>query len=167
MSKLAPLRQSMAALFTPESQHARSAQNKEKTGSVSGSLSTLSLKKGEKSGDALGNPYSPGYEAPPANAPPRSEPTMTDTKGSQEFHVPGSPRSAIRLQAGWEKILLVQKKLCEKAKNLFTALDAPKRYSTAKKSKIDRKSRGCIVDLDIEVLRQEQEEKKRAEKESA
>lgn len=167
MSKLVPLRQSMAALFTPECQHARATQNKEKTGSVSEGLPPIQLQKGEKPGDALGNPCSPGYEPMQGKGTPSGDPAQQQEPGQAEYHVPGSPRGTLRLQAGWEKILLMQKKLCEKAKNLFTSLDAPERYNFARKNKMERKSRGCIVDLDVETVRQEQEQKKKAEKESA
>jgi len=67
----------------------------------------------------------------------------------------------IRLSAGWEKLLLTQKKLCEKARDLFTLLEGPLKYSSQKKSKVlSLKSRGCILDLD---LQETQDQKKDAE----
>jgi hypothetical protein len=66
MSKLTPLGQSMAALFTPEGENLRSsakdgASSVRTSGQAFKVPGTEALKEGDKPQDSLGNPNSPGY----------------------------------------------------------------------------------------------------------
>ena len=159
MSKLLnPLGQSMASLFTPESERLAAAR-RTKEGSKSPQANGMKIPgmrgiQSQKSGDSLGNPNSPGYE--PWGKKKEAEP------GAKAENAPAAPAGKviettaqgpeiIRLSAGWEKLLLAQKKLCEKAKGIFTLLEGPTRYASQKKGRLlEQKSRGCIVDLDIQ-----------------
>ncbi len=171
MSKLNPLGQSMASLFTPEREKLRAAQkNQEGAGQNVKAVTvpgTQALQKSEKSQDSLGNPASPGYE--PLNLQKKSagaaSPQQTQTQ-KQGYEAPEMHSHFIRLSLGWEKILLTQKKLCEKAKNIFTRLEGPSKYRGLKRASIlEAKSRGSILNLDIEELRLQQVEQERLEKE--
>lgn len=165
MSKLSPLGQSMTSLFSTESAKTRAAQktkeNSEKfnAAKVPGGAGKL---KSHKSGDSLGNPNSPGYESwnfKSKELEAKEEQKKSEAQGGSPIEITQFGPQFIRLSLGWEKILLAQKKLCEKAKNLFTAMDAPDSYQANRKGKNQLKSIGCIVDLDIEEHRQEQEAK--------
>jgi hypothetical protein len=162
MSKLNPLGQSMASLFTPEGERLRTAQKEEaKSGSHSQAASSrvagsASQVKSHQSQDSLGNPNSPGYESwgKKQNKNGEKQEGATGAKGpSGEVISPPeqNSRQFIRLSSGWEKLLLTQKKICEKAKGLFTLLEGPGKYSTLRRGKLlDGKTRGCIVDLDLQ-----------------
>lgn len=158
MSKLNALSQSMAALFTPEREKARKAQAtgaNPNTGMVPGGLrvpGAQSIQENARSGDSLGNPASPGYDGPiQKKAPEAATGTTTAEHGGpagETFEAPAVGPETIRLSLGFEKLLLTQKKLCEKAVGLFTKLDAPGRYRNQRKGKLlGGKSRGCILDL--------------------
>ena len=160
----------MAALFSPESEKLRKSQKdkaKEPQGfAIPGSNHAL---KSEKSGDSLGNPNSPGYEGPLKKKKPAedsaNESALPEVSGTvlEPTQMPAS--RFVRLSTGWEKLLIAQKKICEKAKNLFRDQDAPENYHKQKRGKIlELKSRGCIVNIDIETLRQELDAKEKAEK---
>lgn len=163
----------MASLFSPESEKLRQAQKEKAQGakgfSVPGNKGNVG--KGDKSGDSLGNPNSPGYQGPFKKKKPEEEKNAPVESALPE--VPGTvieptempAAKFIRLSVGWEKLLITQKKICEKAKNLFRDMDAPESYQKQKRGKISAlKSRGCIVNLDIETLRQELDAKEKAEK---
>lgn len=164
MSKMSPLGQSMAALFSSETAKLRSAQ---KTKENSEKFSATKVPgnqqiKSEKPGDSLGNPSSPGYESwnfKSKEMAAQEEKKKNEAQGGAPIEITEFGPQFIRLSLGWEKILLAQKKLCEKAKNLFTAMDAPDSYQANRRGKNKLKSVGCIVDLDIEAHRQEQEAK--------
>lgn len=164
MSKLNPLGQSMTSLFSSESAKIR-AEQKGKGGSdskIAAKIPGSDKLTSHKSGDSLGNPNSPGYES--WNFKRKEEQKSEEQKkvaaqNGEPIAIEEIGPQFIRLSLGWEKILLAQKKLCEKAKNLFTAMDAPDSYQANKKGKNQLKSIGCIVDLDIEIHRQEQEAK--------
>ena len=173
---MSPLGQSMAALFSPENQKLREAQKQSREsrtlsaqGLVTPNTPVGKLEEGGKSQDSLGNPSSPGYESVWG----RKKESATTPEVEQSFQVPGpaievpleAQNKVIRLQVGWEKLLLAQKKICEKAKNLLTQLEAPVRYAKERRAKsIQLKSRGCIVDLDMEAYRQEQEHQAKIKK---
>lgn len=161
MSKLSPLGQSMAALFSSENAKAR-AEKKEATAKF-GAVKVPGSEKlsPHKSGDSLGNPNSPGYESwnLSKEIEAKEEEKRNAASGGAPIEISEIGPQFIRLSLGWEKILLTQKKLCEKAKKLFTAMDAPDSYRANRKGKNQLKSIGCIVDLDIEAHRQEQEAK--------
>lgn len=147
----------MASLFTPESERIRATQKKQDTNAPaptglnkSPGLQTL---KGEKPGDSLGNPNSPGYESwgkKPQNKEEEGGSTSKEPAGKIiETRTQGP--EVIRLAFGWDTILFAQKKICEKAKGLFTRIEGPGKYSKQKKSKLLLlKSRGCILDLDLQ-----------------
>jgi hypothetical protein len=148
--------QSMAALFTPEGEKLRKGQHDGKTkgAGAPGSPFRIPTPQGVpesgKSQDSLGNPNGPlGYEKltrKTAGGAPEEE----ATEGAAAYHVPGSPEQScpVRLSSGWEKILIAQKKICEKAKDLFTTLEAPMKYRVQKKSSfVQLKSRGSILNL--------------------
>jgi hypothetical protein len=147
----------MASLFTPESERLRTSQSKaDGTGAPPpGSLRIPGAKdiKGHKSGDSLGNPNSPGYEPWGRKTPSETagEAPKAQGPGGTVIETTQQGPELIRLSVGWDKILLAQKKLCEKAKGLFTLLEGPEKYRSQRKSKIlSIKSRGCIVDLQVE-----------------
>ncbi|MGZ3671949.1 MAG: hypothetical protein ACXVB9_04445 [Bdellovibrionota bacterium] len=158
MSKLSPLSQSMASLFTPESERLRAGQGREERAARLTQIPGAKDIKGHKSGDSLGNPNSPGYEPwgkkkKDGQAP---EKEAAGAPAGTVIEPPTQGPTLIRLMVGWEKILLTQKKLCEKAKGIFTRMEGPENYRTQKKSKIlSIKSRGCIVDLDIQTVQDE------------
>ncbi len=168
MSKLSPLGQSMASLFTPESDRLRASQKKSEAGTrVPGS--SIKIPGGQaissqKSGDSLGNPNSPGYEpwGKKKNKTPEAEEAIAvpaTGPGGKVIETTNQGPEIIRLSAGWEKLLLMQKKLCEKAKNLFTLLEGPTKYSSQKKNKfLLLKSRGCILDLDLQKTQDDKAE---------
>jgi hypothetical protein len=164
MSKLSPLGQSMASLFTPESERARAGQAKAASGGRGPALAPS--RKGPEiqnpiTGDSLGNGSSPGYESwgkKKAASSTEEDPLAQKlaTPGGTVIEPPTQGPQLIRLSLGWEKILLAQKKLCEKAKNIFTRLEGPENYRAQRKSRLlSRKSRGCIVDLDIQEVQNE------------
>lgn len=164
----------MAALFSPEGERARKAKDKAASpapGARPASPQATRLSDAGKSQDSLGNPFSPGYEGPlkkkkSSDGQGEIEP---ESQATPAFSPPGftveqiGPRF-IRLGIGWDKVLMAQKKLCEKAKNLFTKLEGPDKYRGQKKSKVlEAKYRGAIVDLDMESIRAEMEaEQKKA-----
>ena len=149
----------MAALFTPESERARKSQSDR--GSNAGPAAAgfrvpgaERLSENARSGDSLGNPASPGYEPPPAkpkNAPQQELTDQSVRAHGETFAAPSYGPETIRLEAGYEQLLLAQGKLCEKATTVFTRLDGPVRYRRQRKGRLlDGKSRGCIVDVDAE-----------------
>jgi hypothetical protein len=150
--------QSMAALFTPEGEKLRKAQQDGKLKGAGAPGNPFRIPKptgipeSNKSEDSLGNPNGPlGYEKPEKNSLGRAEPESPAADSPGTFHVPGSPKQSdpIRLGSGWEKLLLTQKKICEKAKDLLTSLEAPIKYRLQKKSSfVQLKSRGSILNLD-------------------
>jgi len=159
----------MASLFTPESERLASAQKAKGTNSTPQAGGTkipgMGKIQSDKPGDSLGNPNSPGYEPwgkkKKQEAGAVQEKTGEKAPGGTVIETTSQGPEIIRLSSGWEKLLLAQKKLCEKAKNLFTSQDGPENYSRQKRSKIlSFKSRGCIVDLD---LQQTQDQLKDAE----
>lgn len=176
MSKLLnPLGQSMASLFTPESE--RLAASRKTQGNSQGAKAAGVRIPGmpgitsHKSGDSLGNPNSPGYEPWGKKKGGEAEATKADgspaAPGGKVIETASQGPEVIRLSAGWEKLLLAQKKLCEKAKGLFTMLEGPVKYSTQKRGRLlDQKSRGCIVDLDIQETAEQKHEEARLQKES-
>lgn len=164
MSKLSPLGQSMASLFSSENAKIRAEQKGKDSPSRSTAVKVpgSDLLKSHKSGDSLGNPNSPGYESwnfKRKEEEKKESEKLAAARGETTIKMEELGPQFIRLSLGWEKILLAQKKICEKAKNLFTAMDAPDSYQANKKGKNQLKSVGCIVDLDIELHRQEQEAK--------
>jgi hypothetical protein len=147
----------MAALFSPEGEKLRKAQQDGKTkgAGAPGSPFRIPTAKGisetGKSQDSLGNPNGPlGYEKLTKKSPSAPAAEEEAPEGVAAYHVPGSESDSnpIRLSSGWEKILIAQKKICEKAKDLFTSLEAPMKYRVQKKSSfVQLKSRGSILNL--------------------
>lgn len=177
MSKLSPMGQSMAALFTPETEKARkstSAQAQSAAPTASNSIKAHRLSDAGKSGDSLGNPASPGYEGPIQKK--KASATDEAPLAEGEFSIPtaeststlGLPK-VIRLSAGWEKVLMAQKKICEKARKLFLKLEGPENYLVQRKAKgKGMKYQGAILDVDLEALRAELEAaEKKAKQEAA
>jgi len=174
MGTTSPLRQAMSAAFSPETDRLRKASKEkaENAESIKGfSLSKFApkaekLSESGKSQDALGNPTTPGYE----NIWQQKE-QNTKTQNSScpnpdidGHQIPGSNgKKIIRLSTGWEQLLLVQKKICEKARNIITMIDSQEKYTFARKNKL-KKYNGCIVDLDVEEHRKEMEFKAKEEK---
>ncbi len=180
MSKISPLGQSMAALFTPEGDKLRATQ-KSKGGSAAGQPAkslfqvpgTNALGESGKSQDSLGNPSGGlGYES--FRKEKKQEEESAEGIPAKQSLSPNQPilapkeigRQFIRLSFGWEKVLLAQKKICEKAKNLFTSLEAPGKYHGQRKaSSIAEKARGSILDLDVQQLNIEKAEQEKLDKE--
>lgn len=151
--------QSMAALFTPENQRLRNAQKESAStaGKAAGGFKLPGVKGTEAAGkpqDSLGDGNTPGYESwgkkkKSADAPVAS---TDDTPGSASpptIELPHEGPTLIRLGLGWDKLLLAQKKVCEKAKNLFTLLEAPTTYAGQRKKGKLQKMRGCIIDMEL------------------
>jgi hypothetical protein len=182
MSKLSPLGQSMASLFTPESDKLRASQKKGGDGARGAAGTPLKIPgtkaiTSHKSGDSLGNPNSPGYEPwgkkkqATAGGTEEDE-TSAPGPGGKVIETSQQGPEFVRLSAGWEILLLAQKKLCEKAKGIFTLLEGPVKYTSQKKNTtLQSKSRGCILDLDVQKTQEELawklKEAKDKEKESA
>lgn len=155
---LSPLGQSMASLFTPESERLAAAR-KTKESSRAPQQNGMRIPgmpgiQSHKSGDSLGNPNSPGYEAwgkKDQNSSPSQEHSEAKGPAGKVIEAPSQGPEVIRITSGWEKLLLAQKKLCEKAKNLFTSLEGRPKYAALKSGGLlALKSRGCIVDLDLQ-----------------
>jgi hypothetical protein len=162
----------MAALFSQESQKNRKAHG---DAQQKGTIQALKIPgaaaqgtvKSDKAGDSLGNPGSPGYESfgrrKQASAPEETEAeeqTSTPQNDPQERRkeIPHLGPNFLFLAQGWEAVLLVQKKICSKAKGIFEKKEGPVSYRAQKKgSLIEQKSRGCIVNLDIESHRAQME----------
>jgi hypothetical protein len=103
----------------------------------------------DKSQDSLGNPNSPGYEPwgkKKEKENPPEQKTAAPHAAAVEAPVQGS--NLIRLSIGWEKLLVAQKKICEKAKGLFTKMEGNGNYANQKRKLKFRKSSGCILDVD-------------------
>lgn len=164
MSKLSPTGQSMAALFSPEGEKLRAAQKEKARAQGANGQSfripgTQALKEGQKSGDSLGNPASPGYEPLhlKKNETPPGEGVPATIGHAEGFAAPHMGPQFVRLGSGWEKLLMAQKKICEKAKDLFTMLDAPARYHGQRKSSfLQSKSRGSILNVSTAEVAQAQ-----------
>jgi hypothetical protein len=151
----------MAALFTPEGEKTKKSQDKGQASPgprAPAAPGTQKLGESGKAQDSLGNPFSPGYEGPLEK---KKDVVHVDAESGAPAAIqpPGyqaqeiSPRF-IRLNFGWEKVLMAQKKFCEKAKGLFTKLEGPERYRGQKKSRVlERKYRGAILDVDMEEVR--------------
>jgi hypothetical protein len=179
MSKISPLGQSMAALFTPEGDKLRATQ-KSKGGAASGPQSSglfqvpgaKALAESGKPQDSLGNPSGGlGYESFRKE---KKEAAEGEDSPAKQSLSPNQPilapkelgRQFIRLSFGWEKVLLAQKKICEKAKNLFTSLEAPGKYQGQRKSStIAEKARGSILDLDVQQVNNEKAAQEKIDKE--
>lgn len=152
MSKLGPLGQSMAALFSPD--RAAKSPNVSETKGSAAPKSSFKVPGGpigaDKSGDSLGNPNSPGYEPlgkrKEKENPSEQKPETAPLAEAVEAPVQGS--NLIRLSIGWDKLLVAQKKICEKAKGLFTKMEGPENYADQKRKLKFRKSSGCILDVD-------------------
>jgi hypothetical protein len=153
----------MASLFTPESEKLRQGHKDDASRGpgAPGSPFKITMPKGVpesgKSQDSLGNPNGPlGYEhwkKENRDEEPTAESAGPESSQPGLFHVPGSARGEfpLRLGYGWEKLLVAQKKLCEKAKGLFTLLEAPGKYRQQRKSSmIQMKSRGSILNMSTE-----------------
>lgn len=152
MSKLGPLGQSMAALFSPD-RAAKSPNAGEAKGSAA-PKSTFQVPGGpigtDKSGDSLGNPNSPGYE-PWGRKKEKENPTEQKHEPAPlaaAIETPVQGSNLIRLSLGWDKLLVAQKKICEKAKGLFTKMEGNGNYAEQKRKLKFRKSSGCILDVD-------------------
>ncbi len=163
MSKLSPLGQSMASLFTPESERIRSGQKKAE-GSSAPQANAVKVPgmgpiKSDKAGDSLGNPNSPGYEPwgkKKGNARVDAETKSANAPGGQVIETTTQGAEFVRLSAGWELLLVAQRKLCEKAKGIFTLLEGPVKYTSQKKNSfLYSKSRGSIVDLDSQETQEQ------------
>ncbi len=165
--------QTAAALFTPEAERLRSQSAAASNKPVS--LPTKqgsNLKQGAKTDDSLGNSASPGYEFMGGK---KKNGSDADKQGSNPFAPAQAENSTgakaaniVRLQIGWETLLVVQRKICEKAKNIITSIEAPVKYAVERRGKSTRlKSRGCIVDLQSAENTLSQQDESDEEKESA
>lgn len=182
-SSTSPLRQSAAIAFSPETERLRQASKEKAEQAASARGFTLhktntdknKLNEGSKSQDSLGNPSTPGYDniwrrkKKEEESSQNKDPNLVEVRDESGANIPGSGgKKFIRLQSGWEQILLVQQKICEKAKGIMTLLEAPTRYVVARKGKLLlRKHHGCIVDVDTEAHRKEMERKTKIMKDAA
>ncbi|MCO5142353.1 MAG: hypothetical protein M9962_04600 [Oligoflexia bacterium] len=174
MSKLSPLGQSMASLFSPERESIRKQQESSSTKGtqasqgafrISGAKEISGIEENSPTKDSLGNPTSPGHGSWGKKK--KAEEEVLEQKEELKkqgiFEPQKQPQSQfIKLNIGWEKILFIQKKICQKAKEIITKHNGPESYFNSKSSTIASfKSRGCVVDLDMEVQRQIMEAKKK------
>ncbi len=178
MSKISPLGQSMASLFSPEGEKLRAAQ-KDKAGNASSSSQAFrvpgakALQESGKSQDSLGNPsgglgYEPFRKEKKKGEAQTSESFSEETPSQKVIETRSIGSQFIRLSVGWEKVLIAQQKLCEKAKNLFTSLEAPDKYHGQKKSNsLMEKSRGSILDLDVQEVANEKAAMEKQEKKAS
>lgn len=148
----------MAALFNPD----RAGKGKKAsdtkpaaTPSAKSSFQVPGTAAADKSHDSLGNGSTPGYEF--FGKKPKQE-TAEEEKAKESplahaIETPVQGENLIRLSLGWEKLLVTQKKICEKAKGIFTRLEGNGSYAEQRRGKMKfKKSSGCILDLDsIEV----------------
>jgi hypothetical protein len=150
--------QSMAALFTPENQRLRTAQKEgaSSAGKAAGGFKVPGLKGTEaaaKPQDSLGDGHTPGYESwgkkKTGDESAAEGNGVATTTSPPAIELPQEGPSLIRLGLGWDKLLLAQKKVCEKAKNLFTSLEAPATYAGQRKKGKLQKMRGCIIDMEL------------------
>lgn len=163
MSKTNSLAQSMAALFTPESERARKSQADSGSSVPRGGRSHAlagAQKLGESpaTGDSLGNPNGPGGYMPLGKPrkeeehPEASAPAQEEAPAHVPTYRPAGGESVIRLAPGYDRLLLDQHKICEKATDLATEQEAPQKYRAQRRGKLlSGKSRGCILDLVPEV----------------
>jgi hypothetical protein len=178
VSKISPLGQSMASLFSPEGEKIRAAQ-KDKAGNASASSQTFrvpgakALQESGKPQDSLGNPsgglgYEPFRKEKKKSESNTPNSSTEETPNQKVIETRSVGSQFIRLSMGWEKILVAQKKLCEKAKNLFTSLEAPDKYHGQKRSNsLLEKSRGSILDLDVQEVANEKAASEKNEKKVA
>lgn len=161
MSKLSPLGQSMASLFTPESERLRAGQKNAASSAPKGGNAIKVPGTGpitsDKPGDSLGNPNSPGYEPwGKKKEAQKEEAAGPAAPGGKVIETTKQGAEFVRLSAGWELLLVAQKKLCEKAKGIFTLLEGPVKYTSQKKNSfLYSKSRGAIVDLDLQQTQEQ------------
>ena len=153
----------MAALFSPESERKR-ASLKEVNGSANNPHFQIPgadpVTGANETKDSLGNPNSPGgYYGQNRKQKGTADPALLASEAAQSetsfTHVPAVENrdSVIRLTAGWDKILFAQRKLCDKAKKIFSKIEAPKRYRRSKRGKgVTLKSQGCIIDLELNYV---------------
>jgi len=148
----------MASLFTPENERMRAGEKKASSevrtpGQSIRVPGTGAVEKQEKPGDTLGGGSgSLGYE-PWGKKKGQAEPEKSEAAGpaGQVIETTEQGPGTIRLSAGWELILVAQKKLCAKAKGIFTLLEGPVKYTSQKKNNfLLSKSRGSILDLDLQ-----------------
>lgn len=163
VSKLSPLGQSAAALMSPETERARAASKQSPGGAGAAASSfkvpgTKGLVESGKPEDSLGNPNGPGgYEPWGKKKKKEEEEAKKDLPGKVKeedlIHTSNQGPEIIRIHAGWEKLLVAQKKLCEKAKALFLKVEGPVKYHSQKKGKfLQMKKQGCIIDLDTQAI---------------
>ena len=182
MGKLNPVNQSMAALFSPESERLRADAKTAGAGQGTHAAKRPGVpgvdKPAEsgKPGDSLGNPSSPGYDNVWLRKGPEKEATTQEEQPSKSdgsyVRVKEASKKFVRIQAGWERLLMAQKKICEKARGLFVKQEAPAQYAGSGTSKLlaeisSGKPIGMIVDLDDQKYLEEQAQKQREEKEKA
>lgn len=143
----------MAALFGPD----RAAKGKTNEAKATGAPSAKSsfqvpgTAASEKSHDSLGQGSTPGYEFFGKKQKPEAEQEKQKATDplAQAIETPLQSAGMIRLNIGWDKLLVTQKKICEKAKNIFTRLEGNGNYAEQRRGKMKfRKSSGCILDLD-------------------
>ncbi|MGZ3710346.1 MAG: hypothetical protein ACXVBE_01255 [Bdellovibrionota bacterium] len=157
MSKLGPLGQSMAALFSPDRASKAKASDAKSTAAptAKSSFQVPGTAAADKSADSLGNGSTPGYEFF-GKKPPGEDEKKEEKKESPLAHsieAPAQGTNVIRLSLGWEKLLVAQKKICEKAKGIFTRMEGGESYAEQKRGRMKfRTSSGCILDLDSKEI---------------
>jgi hypothetical protein len=165
MGKPIPATQA-AAPFSPESERLRVQETKHQTSAAAStsawSLGTKGTTALASSGDSLDNPNSPQYQSqgkkqdyiPGASA--KKQETQNNT-------TPGSSGLPNRFSFGWDKLLVTQKTICNKAMNLLLNMEAPQRYFSILRTKTSAtKHSGIILDYrsdDEKVITQQREAK--------
>ncbi len=142
----------MAALFNPDRAGKGKAADAKTPAAPAAkqSFQTPGAAAADQTADSLGNGSTPGYEF--FGKKPKPEEEKEKAKDSPLAHAIEAPEQGnhvIRLSLGWEKLLVTQKKICEKAKGIFTKMEGDESYAAQRKGKMKfRKSSGCILDLD-------------------
>jgi hypothetical protein len=155
MSKLGPLGQSMAALFNPDrASKVKPSDTKAATApSAKQTFQTPGAAAADKSADSLGNGSTPGYEFFGKKPKEEAKEKAKESPLADAIEAPVQTHNLIRLSLGWEKLLVTQKKICEKAKGIFTRMEGDESYAAQKRGKMKfRKSSGCILDLDSKEI---------------
>ena len=179
MSKANPISQNVAAIFSPESQRLREQAKEAAEGRGVNPGTRAAIMNPQKAGesskmqDSLGNPASPGYEKIWDKKLEKPETPEEKKMREDPNYVPAKtpPKNFIHLQTGWEKLLLTQKKICEKARKLWIGLEAAPKYASLKRNKLLAQQKtgtasGFIVDVDAQKHMEEQAQKEKEKKQN-
>src|SRR3989344_8522099 len=156
-AKINPLSKGQAAVHAPESEANRLRLVNENKGkgaeapSQAGKSSML-VKENPATRDSLENPSSPQYQKQNKEKVEASKAAPEKKKLGLGPQAPDAPEKHDKKPSNnWEKLLLAQKTLCQKAVNKLAILNGPLNYIKEQKNKLrSRKLRGVMMDIDPE-----------------